>query len=497
MKKIVLIFCFSIFFLSCGDDDCKFPLFSEKLEPKMAIIEKDEQFIIDKLELIYFSKNRLNENVSELISKLSESDYKELLSYLLGIKSFSDFGFSEISNLDKKSDSSDDLDAVDLDADSNSSENTQKVIGSKLTPSKKTWNLLYSYHDDYKVQKLISYIFSSIKNSFSQQAFFLLYSLNYKFSENELNRFSEISPILKKWIKFYNNKEGFKEISGEISLENENLSDLVENLILKGDDSQVKNLTDLKKEIVKFLKEGKKEIVKLSKKKKDEEAQQKVDELNKKVDLYNSFLPSISNYLYFFSNEKKLVENRGYVEFFYLNQTPIKTAKQFYTLFSEVKKSSYPIQLLYIDYIFKKSEYKIQKKDSDFLTKLLKNRKYPFLQYSFLKKYFSDQFSKLSLKDYQKKLFFKPLLGLEHIQNLKEDPYQLDTLEKFILDPSQVAPLIPTLFDAYTTKIGKESFLYMLLKIVLKGGLTLPENAINSIDKVKIVYFQEIAKYFK
>ncbi|MBN2693370.1 hypothetical protein JXR93_01785 [bacterium] len=496
MKKTLLILILSIFFISCGQDENenRYPEFSEKLSPKAIALQKDEQFIIDKLELIYFSKNRLNENVSELISQLSESDYKELLSYLVGVKKFSDFGFTKSTANNSDDDSNNN---IDLDDDSNDSENSKKVVGSKLTVSQKTWKLLFNYHDDLKVQKLISYIFSSSKNNISQQAFFLLYSLDYKFSEEELERFSNISSTLKKWIEFYYNKKSLEEITGELSLENSELSKLIEYFILVGDDSKTKSITALRADIFKSIKNWKKEISKLSKKKKSEEAQEQIEELNKKIELVNSFLPSITNYLYFFSKEKKLSNEINYVELFYQYKTPIKTGKQFYKIFGDIKKSPYPIQLLYIKYIFDKAEYKISKKDSDFLIKLLKNGKYPFLQYSYLKKYFPEQFSKLSLKNYQKKVFFKPILGLDDIQKLKEDPYQLDILERFLLNPTQINPLITTLFNAYTTKIGKESYLYMLLKILLKGNIKLPENSFESISKIKILYFQEIAKYFQ
>lgn len=480
MKAIYfLIIILLSFIFSCGnsEDNKNIPKFEEILVKNNEELQKNPQFIIDKLELIYISQNRLNENVENLLNSLpAEYDiYKKIFSFLITGKE-SDF-----------------------------------------KPTEQLFEILSKYQDNPFVLKYIAKLFSQENNKLTQDVFFFLYANNYAFSSEDLVKFSKNNGLTTFIELNLKEIELLKITNTDLVYDNPEAPLVVRKMLYENNSELLKDIKVLQKDIIKEQNSGKTAIFKLQKenlklkkqKKSTEENDTEISSILKKTEIIKDIQEEIDFYNYFMGNNNRLnVKNKDEIAlYFFKYKTPINN-KILAFLFDFLKKQPFPVKLTFYKYLLEKTPEAILKKNGKFIEKLIDEKEYEYLKYAFYKKYLTDKFVMLDKITYQTKFFVNSLLidNLKHYTAvlLNEPKENYEILKLFLYNPDLIAANFDKLYIAYTTDLvgkfsieGKENHLYQLLKIAIKGKIAIKDEYKKQIKQIKLLYFKEIAKYFQ
>ncbi len=481
MKAIFfLIIILLLFVFSCGNnenDNKNIPKFEEILVKNNEELQKNPQFIIDKLELIYISQNRLNENVENLLNTLSaEYDiYKKIFSFLITGKE-SDF-----------------------------------------KPTEQLFEILSKYQDNPFVLKYIAKLFSQENNKLTQDVFFFLYANNYGFTAEDLENFSKNSGLTVFIELNLKEIELLKITNTDLVYDNSEAPIVVRKMLYENNSELLKDIKVLQKDIIKEQNSGKTAIFKLQKenlklkkqKKSTEENDTEISSILKKTEIIKNIQEEIDLYNYFMGNNNRLnVKNKDEIAlYFFKYKTPINN-KILAFLFDFLKKQPFPVKLTFYKYLLEKTPEAILKKNGKFIEKLIDEKEYEYLKYAFYKKYLTDKFATLDKVIYQTKIFINPLIidNLKHYTAvlLNEPIENYEILKLFLYNPDLIVANFDKLYIIYTTDLvgkfsieGKENHLYQLLKIAIKGKIPLKDEFKKQIKQIKLLYFKEIARYFQ
>jgi hypothetical protein len=483
MKYFSLLLIF-LFLYSCGNEPKKIkssPQFQHLYEKKLKELKNDPQFIIDKLELLYFKKGLNNNEANQLIKELPDK-YKK-------IKSVFKLLFSN-------------------------------EMPKDITLDKKLLSLLLKFQENKNISKFIVENYYKAKDESATTSFFILYALDYNFTPEDYQNFlavKELSDFIR--LNFLIKKDDYcgNDSCSEDILDKEKFLNYINKEIYTENTTTAKNVSNLYKSTFKIIKNLKNDIKKINKrnkklKKKQELIPEDKEELEKKeaelIFYTEKILPALKTYLYLHGNDRKLARNIDQsflIEKLFINKTKINK-KIFSFIFYLIKNKSFPIRLSFYKYL-KDSSSDLSKLDLKRLESLRYTKGYELLKYGFYKKYYPELFKKLDVKSYLRSKFIHTVVHdfeWYFLENLRKDTTNIKNLFYFQYAPHLILPKKDELFNLYTKdKIGNykisgnESLIYNFLKILLKSGVKLTEEQVKTLEPIKVIYIQEILKYFK
>jgi len=482
-----LLISFAFIFISCGNDKENIKVTSKIdliFNQKLNNLEKNPQFIIDKLEILFFKKGSNNKEAHQLIKEIPKK-YKRII-----------FVFSLI--FDGK-------------------------LPENVNPDSYLLKLLLKFQESDKALTFIAENYHKSSKDLAVKAFYTLYALNYKFTEENYKNYSEVKE-LSEFIKlsFINKKidycEGDKCSEDLIVPENrENFINNINQQLYYFDETKLaknksiyknsfKHIKSLKKEIKKITKKNKK--LKRKKKLEAEDEQLLVDKKDELIFYQKELIPNLKKYLYFHDKERKLPRsfNKWEITTNFLRNNTTINKKILYFILSNIKYKSYPTKLVFYKYL-KASTLKVSKRYEQKIKYLKHTKEFHLLRYGFFKKHFPELFKKLNVKSYLGSRFvYTVVKDFEwyFLENLRTNNKKVKNLLYFQYAPELIKAQKDKLFKIYTTdtieniKIaGNESYIFTLLKIFLKGNIKLSKEQIEVLKPIRIVYIQEIIKHFK
>jgi len=470
---IFFIFIISVFSL-IAEEPPKKTLLDEIYNKKLNELQNTPQFIVDKLDLLYFKKGIHNNDAAALLKKLP-SKYKRIIA-------------------------------------------AYKIIFSIENPRNiplddKFLTILLKYQDCKNIQKYIAENFHKAKNSVAEKAFYFLYATGYPFTQEDYENYLKVRSLTD-FIKlnFMVQKEEFcsDDLCSENYEDKEKFLNYIKHELYLSSHKNTKNLYNKYKKLLKSLKILKKEIRKLYYKNKKSRGKYE-NELNAKKEEYDFYLkrtiPTFKLYFYFFGKERKFPKNFNkydVAENFLINETK-PNKKIFYFVYSLFKRKSLPVKIKYYDYI-KKSGLKLSKSQNKKLNILKYSKGYLWFKYGYYKKHFPDLFKKLNIKNYLGKNFiYVAVKDFEwfFLEKFRKNKRDVNNLIYFKYYPSYILKEKDELFNLYTKDklghfrlSGNESLLYNFLKILLKADVKLTKEQYSLLKPLKVVYIQEILNLF-
>jgi len=484
MKYFLFLFLF-LFVYSCGEGKPEKVKESAELNKlyqlKFKELTNNPQFIIDNIELLYLKKGINNNEASVLIKKIPKK-YKRIIAT-----------FNLLFSIEEPKD-------INLD--------------------KKFLSILLKFQDSENILKYIAKNYYKAKDSSGIKAFYILYALNYNFTEEDYENYLKIDA-LSDFIKlnFILKKEDYcKDDSCSSNInDKEKLLNYLNNELYSSGNKDIKKISKLYKNTFKLIKKMKKDIRKIKKKNKKLKRRKKLkdedeEELSSKQDKLQFYqkkiIPVFKTYLYFYGKERRLlrsIDRLLIVENFLINKTEINK-KEFYFIYSIIKNKPYPVRITFYKYL-KNVKLNFSKRDLRKIKLLNFTKKYHLLKYGFYKRHFPELFKKLNIKTYLGSNFLYVIVKdfeWYFLEELRKNPENVKNLSYFQYAPSLIVPQKDKLFTLYTKdKVGhykmsgNESLIYNLLKILLKADAKLTKEQKSTLEPIKIVYIKEILKHFK
>jgi len=489
-RKILTCFLLSCIFFtlhSCSNEKDNVKV-SSKIDlifnQKLNNLKKNPQFIIDKLEILFFKQGSNKLEAKQLIKEIPKK-YKKII-----------FVFSLI--FDKKL------------------PETPKLDKNLLT-------LLLKFQESDKILSFIAQNYHNANSASAIKAFYTLYAINYKFSEENYQNYSQVKGLSEFInLNFIGKKLNYCENSACTDTLNsvedrEKLINSINQQIYYFDKTKLsknkalykksfKTIKSLKKEIEKITKKNRK--LKRKKKLKDEDEQLLVDKKDELRFYQKELIPELKKYLYFYAKERRLPRSFDKWEItknFLISNTK-KNKKIIYFILSNIKHKPYPVKLSFYKYL-NDTELKLSKRYKQKIKYLKHTKSFQLLRYGFFKRHFPKLFKRLNIKSYLGSKFVHTIVKdfeWYFLENLRTNKKRIRNLLYFQYAPELIKSQKDKLFKFYTTdtieniKIaGNESYIYTLLKIFLKGNIKLSKEQLDVLKPIRIIYIQEVIKHFK
>ncbi len=483
--KITRYFLFLLIFLSfysCSKDKPRkiktSPEFEKLYKEKLENLKQDPQFLIDNLELLYLKKGIHNNEASILIEKLPKK-YKRIITTFKLL-----FSIEEPKN---------------------------------ISFDKRFLSVLLKFQDNPKILDFIAKNYYNAKDDSGIKAFYVLYALGYKFTEEDYENYLKINALAK-FIKlnFILKKQDYcKNNSCSEDIKNkENFLNFIKKEIYQSSGKDIKKIKGFYKNTIALTKILKKEIKKLTRRNKKLKRRKKLEviheeELSNKIDSFNFYrkelLPHFKLYFYLYGGERrfpKKVDRLLVMENLFINNTK-PNKKIFYFIFSYIKNKKFSYRINFYKYL-KKSELKFSKREEKRLESLRYSKGNELLKYGYYKRFFPELFKKLNVKKYLGTNFVYVVVkdfDWYFLEVLRKKPNDVKNLSYFQYYPDLIIAQKDKLFKQYTTDklghyriSGNESLIYNLLKIFLKADVKLSKEQSKVLAPVKLVYIKEIIK---
>lgn len=485
--KFVKYFLFLLMFLmiySCGKDEVKkiktSPEFENLYNKKLNKLKKTPQFLIDELELLYLKKGIHNNEASLLIDKIPKK-YKRIIAV-----------FKLVFSIEEPKD-------IPLD--------------------RKFLSILLKFQDNQKVLNFIAKNYYKAKDNSSVKAFYILYALNYDFTEEDYENYLKVDSLAKfiklnfilQRLDYCKDNSCSKDIK-----DRERFLNFLKKELYQSEKRDTKKIKKLYKASLILMKKLKKEIKKINKRNKRLKRKRKLEakdevELSNKIDILNFYkkelIPRFKLYLYFHGRQKrfpKKMDKLIVIENFLINKTKANK-KMFYFIFNNIKHKSFSYRINFYKYL-KKTDLKLSKRELKKLEFLRYSKGYELLKYGYYKRYFPELFKIINVKKYLGTNFVYVLVkdfDWYFLEILRKKPRDVKNLSYFQYYPSLITAQKDKLFTLYTKdklghyKIsGNESLIFNLLKILLKADIRLTKEQLETLRPIKVVYIREILKFF-